>query len=1025
VIEYGTCDGQPATLAYINEDWLPVAKAAATMIVATLEDGRKIVFAAKERVSDARQYERNEEGEFGHAAPDRHAATKALAKAKQTTVLRKEAQEVPATDMHPADADSFVAARDKSTRPGFLTPHTAQEMAGQKMFLNASETVGISVDPKGDVQNVFNNGGPKGGASKALIEAIENGGRTLDCYDGFLPSLYHQFGFEEDRRMKFNPEFAPQGWDFEKNDNPDIVFMSWRGYGRDGAAGALARSADRSTWKVPEATDEYTDDWDGAKDASRRNAIEHRRVGDSGGGRAGEGPQAHAARGQQRADAGADDWRDLGDARPWDEGKAQRGQPGNAGQFGPLGNQPKEETPQAKSKRATAALAAGRSKVKTKRGRSKGARTLVEQQSELAALLERARALQANITAVQEQHGLRQPEHEAARAAETNRQLEEAEAEEAAAIARGRKHETPDERKARENRETREAVQADREHQAMMRESDAERTGEEVARRIRNKNEMADLMRQSPEGAAAAARLRQDWASLSTADIERRTEAMRTERAKAAAASGKQGTATVKDFEDAKLNIRRSYEPDWTPEKFVTDWNNKIGMDPKVFKAMFAPGLDTMMSVHSEGGEFKVSGIINNAGGNEVGTFDRTLKPNDKSAYSAYFKLKKSVQGSDIGKKLLMGNVATYQALGYKRVAVSANIDIGGYAWAKYGYVPTDEAWDELRESLKSKLARNRGKAIVQRGEPGESEREAEDWDELDSDAQHETMVQWMRDSRDGYVESEIESWRDSGQPLEDAKKDIVTKWDQGDKKWAELTLKQLRKDRNGVWDAVTNRWIEEPKPPIPFNDDQLLAALKMKDYSSRYNDGTDDPEFEFDDEFLNETGKDYYATTKPLPGMYQPASEKLTPEMRESVIKALTQDFNTNADDAASELEAPDYISENIEEYQEDSWESMDSSDRLRLARDYGNATVTSESDDDYEDEETEDVTLEGSKSVKDQVAAMLEEDDPKALWKVADSPLGKALLIDSHWSGVLEFGDTESFDRFNKYVGRVKGNK
>lgn len=177
------------------------------------------------------------------------------------------------TGMKPASPAEFVAARDRSSRQQFLSPNSAEDLANHKLLTSADGTVGISVDPKGDIQNVFNNGGPKGGAAKAMVAAIANGGRTLDCYDGYLTRLYSRFGFAEDSRMKFNPDYAPAGWDHAKYDSPDIVFMSWRGY-VDGQKGALEAAAkDRSTWKPPARSTIYDDDWDAAKERSRANAA--------------------------------------------------------------------------------------------------------------------------------------------------------------------------------------------------------------------------------------------------------------------------------------------------------------------------------------------------------------------------------------------------------------------------------------------------------------------------------------------------------------------------------------------------------------------------------------------------------------------------------------------------------------------------------------------------------------------------------------------------------------------------------
>jgi hypothetical protein len=56
------------------------------------------------------------------------------------------------------------------------------------------------------------------------------------------------------------------------------------------------------------------------------------------------------------------------------------------------------------------------------------------------------------------------------------------------------------------------------------------------------------------------------------------------------------------------------------------------------------------------------------------------------------------------GKAILAGQMALYQKLGMKQVEVHANIDVGSYAWAKYGFLPAQSSWDTLRTNLKARL---------------------------------------------------------------------------------------------------------------------------------------------------------------------------------------------------------------------------------------------------------------------------------------------------------------------------------
>jgi hypothetical protein len=47
-----------------------------------------------------------------------------------------------------------------------------------------------------------------------------------------------------------------------------------------------------------------------------------------------------------------------------------------------------------------------------------------------------------------------------------------------------------------------------------------------------------------------------------------------------------------------------------------------------------------------------------------------------------------------------------YQKIGIERIELSANVDVGGYSWARYGFLPTPSAWytlsqDTLRQRMK------------------------------------------------------------------------------------------------------------------------------------------------------------------------------------------------------------------------------------------------------------------------------------------------------------------------------------
>ena len=129
---------------------------------------------------------------------------------------------------------------------------------------DGSPVPGLSQNEVGLSAVVSNEVGAKGVASPAILgKAIEEGVTVLDAFavpserfpDGFLPSTYGNYGFDEVTRIPFSKEFyiedrgqnafddltrqwRSEGWD-ESKGFPDVVLMKWRGTDADRAnAGA-------------------------------------------------------------------------------------------------------------------------------------------------------------------------------------------------------------------------------------------------------------------------------------------------------------------------------------------------------------------------------------------------------------------------------------------------------------------------------------------------------------------------------------------------------------------------------------------------------------------------------------------------------------------------------------------------------------------------------------------------------------------------------------------------------------------
>lgn len=125
--------------------------------------------------------------------------------------------------------EDFVASRDKSIHPGYLTKYTPDDYrdAGVRTYKLKGHDIGYALKPmdNGDVDiiSVFNNEpGVHGVAQKMLDKAKQNGGTTLDHFDGKLSDIYQKAGFDEYERYKWDDQYKPDDWD-DRDGRPDVV----------------------------------------------------------------------------------------------------------------------------------------------------------------------------------------------------------------------------------------------------------------------------------------------------------------------------------------------------------------------------------------------------------------------------------------------------------------------------------------------------------------------------------------------------------------------------------------------------------------------------------------------------------------------------------------------------------------------------------------------------------------------------------------------------------------------------------
>ena len=126
--------------------------------------------------------------------------------------------------------NAIVEAKKNNPYGSFVTAHSVEEYSTMKLFLTLDGKAGIAITTDNNIVSVFNGGGKKGVLKTLLPVAIKNGGNKLDNYDSDkLSSMYELYGFNPVSKTKFNCEFAPDDWNYDRDGEPDIVFWIHNG----------------------------------------------------------------------------------------------------------------------------------------------------------------------------------------------------------------------------------------------------------------------------------------------------------------------------------------------------------------------------------------------------------------------------------------------------------------------------------------------------------------------------------------------------------------------------------------------------------------------------------------------------------------------------------------------------------------------------------------------------------------------------------------------------------------------------
>lgn len=162
-------------------------------------------------------------------------------------------------------------------------------------------------------------------------------------------------------------------------------------------------------------------------------------------------------------------------------------------------------------------------------------------------------------------------------------------------------------------------------------------------------------------------------------------------------------------------------------------WDTFMSMPPADFKKQFTEALEasgektTIRMMAPNETTLVVTSLLGDAGnqGDAEGmvtrrfSFDDGVRMPPRVEHSVFF-LGEGLQGKGIAKRVLKDHMQLYQRMGVSSVRVDAGDDVGGYAWAKFGFVPNQPSWNKLRDLVGKRLDRDEkvspaDKAIVRR----------------------------------------------------------------------------------------------------------------------------------------------------------------------------------------------------------------------------------------------------------------------------------------------------------------------
>ena len=141
--------------------------------------------------------------------------------------MHEQAPNPEESSFKPVLPNEFIKYRDMLDPKlfAFLTPHTSTDYSSQntQLFLSEDRKSSFGINPDGELVSVFALERSRG---KILVaEAKKHGAMYLSCMGDHLLTLYSEFSFSPVEILKWDNQFAPKNWNYEKFGTPNVYDM--------------------------------------------------------------------------------------------------------------------------------------------------------------------------------------------------------------------------------------------------------------------------------------------------------------------------------------------------------------------------------------------------------------------------------------------------------------------------------------------------------------------------------------------------------------------------------------------------------------------------------------------------------------------------------------------------------------------------------------------------------------------------------------------------------------------------------